>query len=193
MMTNGPWPIKFRTDLEPLSYLLSDILLQEDPWLNVSTICTYPEPWEEQPAAKNETEKQTADHSFDITPCVGHYGHRVYGDVTIRELSNGNISFQTNSVGEGNLSLLFPENSTFRMDFAGRLPLVFGSNCEARFDELTEGLFQRIQLDCSDKYEFKRGIYFLDENDQISSAEISKILSFSVKFTFVLYHLLYTA
>lgn len=84
-MVNGPWPIKFRTDLEPLSYILSDILLQEDPWLNVSTVCTFPEPWEEHPATKNQTEIEMPVDDYDATPCIGSYGHPIYGDIAIND------------------------------------------------------------------------------------------------------------
>lgn len=183
MMVNGPWPIKFRKDLEPLSYILSDILLQEDPWLNVSTICTFPEPWEEQPSAKNQTEIEMPADDYDATPCIGNYGHRIYGDITINYFVNESLSFKLNSVGFGNLTLLFSENSTFRIDFGGRLSLVFGANCEARFDEQSEGLFQLLHLKCAGEYEFQRGVSFVGEYGNSSSSGISNV--FSLLFMFL--------
>lgn len=183
MMVNGPWPIKFRKDLEPLSYILSDILLQEDPWLNASTICTFPEPWEEQPSAKNQTETEMPADDYDATPCIGNYGHRIYGDITINYFVNESLSFKLNSVGFGNLTLLFSENSTFRIDFGGRLSLVFGANCEARFDEQSEGLFQLLHLKCAGEYEFQRGVSFVGEYGNSSSSGISNV--FSLLFMFL--------
>lgn len=183
MMVNGPWPIKFRTDLEPLSYILSDILLQEDPWLNVSTVCTFPEPWEEQPATKNQTEIEMPADDYDATPCIGSYGHRIYGDIAINDFMNKSLSFKLNSVGFGNLTLIFSENSTFRIDFGGRLSLVFGANCEARFDELSEGLFQLLHLKCAGEYEFQRGVSFVGEYGNSSSSGISNV--FSLLFIFL--------
>lgn len=182
MIANGPWPIKFRTDLEPLSYILSDILLQEDPWLNVSTVCTFPEPWEEQPATKNKTEIEIPADNYDATPCLGNYGHRIYGGIVINDLENESLSFQLNSIGFGNFTLMFSENSTFRIDFDGRLSLVFGADCEARFDELSEGLFQLLHLKCAGEYAFQRGVSFVGEYGNSSSSGISNVFSFEFIF-----------
>ena len=45
MTFNGPWPISGSTTLLPLSYLLSDFLLKEDPWLTSNIACEFPYPW----------------------------------------------------------------------------------------------------------------------------------------------------
>lgn len=171
MMANGPWPVKFRTDLEPLSYVLSDILLQEEQWLNLSTVCSFPEPWEEK-QIKNETVTEiSTDELYDFTPCVGKYGHAIYGDIAIsNDLANRNLSFRMNSIGEGNLALVFSENSTFHMDFAGRLSLIFGQSCEAYFAEQSNGLFQKLHLKCAGEYDFHRGVSFLGEYGPTSSS-----------------------
>lgn len=171
MMANGPWPVKFRTDLEPLSYVLSDILLQEEQWLNLSTVCSFPEPWEEK-QIKNETVTEiSTDELYDFTPYVGKYGHAIYGDIAIsNDLANRNLSFRMNSIGEGNLTLVFSENSTFHMDFAGRLSLIFGQSCEAYFAEQSNGLFQKLHLKCAGEYDFHRGVSFLGEYGPTSSS-----------------------
>ena len=105
MMVNGPWPVQVSTTIEPLSYVFSDILLQEDTWLNISSICSFPEPWEKLPVSKNKTVEKIPTDNYDVTPCIGSFGHRIYGDITTSTDSPyGNITFKINLAGEGNLT-----------------------------------------------------------------------------------------
>lgn len=85
MFVNGPWPISYNRDLEPLSYFIADILLQEEHWLNVSTVCTFPEPWKERPAPRNNTDDKLPADDYDVSRYLGHYGHRLNGEVVINE------------------------------------------------------------------------------------------------------------
>jgi hypothetical protein len=171
IIVNGPWPLlDLGTDLEPLYYVLADILLQEDQWLNVSTVCSFPEPWEEKPTKEPVTDISTDDYNF--TPCLGNYGHAIYGDIVISsDSSNGKLSFKINTVGEGHLNLLFSENSTFQMNFVGRISFIFNDlGCEAHFSEQADGLFQKLQINCLAEYDFHRGVSFLGEYGPTSSS-----------------------
>lgn len=174
MFVNGPWPISYNRDLEPLSYFIADILLREEPWLNVSTVCTFPEPWKERPAPRNNTDDKLPADDYDVSRYLGHYGHRLNGEVVISEGSPySKMSFQVNSVGEGNLTLISLNTSTFRMDFTGGLALVFGSSCTAQFDDVSNDRFQKLQLNCFGSFDYQRGVSFLtDELPSPSAVEI---------------------
>lgn len=174
MMVNGPWPISYNRDLEPLSYFIADILLQEEPWLNVSTVCTFPEPWKERPAPRNKTDEKLPADDYVVTRYLGHYGHRLNGEVVISGGSPySKMSFKLNSVGEGNLTLMSLNTSTFRMDFTAGLALVFGPSCTAQFDDISNDRFQKLQLMCLGSFDFQRGVSFLtDELPSPSAVEL---------------------
>ncbi|KAL3887929.1 hypothetical protein ACJMK2_000314 [Sinanodonta woodiana] len=71
----------FRSNLH--NYI-SDLYLHEEPWLNVSTICSFPEPWFEK---KNSTPKTTIDKNIQPFRAnesyVGVYSNEAYGDIKI--------------------------------------------------------------------------------------------------------------
>jgi hypothetical protein len=170
MIVNGPWPIKFRTHLEPLSYVLADILLHEDQWLNLSTVCSFPEPWEKKQIT-SKTETKISTEEYDFTPCLGNYGHAIFGDVVIgNALTNGNLSIQMNSIAKGSLTLAHSENSSFHLNFAGKFSMFNDENCEARFYEKSDGLFQKLYIKCEGKYDFRRGVSFHAVDVPTSSA-----------------------
>lgn len=180
MMVNGPWPISYNRDLEPLSYFIADILLQEESWLNVSTVCTFPEPWKERPAPRNKTDENLPADDYDVTRYLGHYGHRLNGEVVISEGSPySKMSFKLNSVGDGNLTLMSLNTSTFRMDFTGGIALVFGSGCTAQFDDISNDRFQKLQLKCLGSFDFQRGVSFLTDELPSPSAVVLHVYSVS--------------
>ena len=191
MMINGPWPVQVSTTIEPLSYIFSDILLQEDPWLNISSMCSFPEPWEKLPVSKNKTVEKISTDNYDVTPCIGSFGHRIYGDITTNTDSPyGNITFKINLAGEGNLTRV--KKDIFRMDFIGILPLIVGSNCKARFDVMSGGLFQKLHVSCLGSYDFERGVRFLVDDPLPSKGtlpafSITKLMMWILFFAFQKY------
>ena len=84
---NGPWlPRKAVTF--PLSYLISDMLLKEEPWLNSSLACDYPSPWR-RISPSNHTEQNNSLPVYkdmteeEATAYVGLYGHLLFGNINI--------------------------------------------------------------------------------------------------------------
>ncbi|KAK3590928.1 hypothetical protein CHS0354_032647 [Potamilus streckersoni] len=71
----------FRSNLH--NYV-SDLYLNEEPWLNVSTICTFPEPWHEK---KPSTKRTPIDKNIQPIRAndsyVGVYNNKAYGDIKI--------------------------------------------------------------------------------------------------------------
>ncbi|KAL3887928.1 hypothetical protein ACJMK2_000313 [Sinanodonta woodiana] len=79
----------FRSNLN--SYI-SDLYLHEEPWLNVSTICSFPEPWFEK---KNSTPKTAIDKNIQPFRAndsyVGVYSNEAYGDIKIHIGENNKL------------------------------------------------------------------------------------------------------
>lgn len=66
------------------SYLL-DLYLEKSPWLNQTTICSFPEPWNPNPDLFVETSSSHEQHvpKRELSSYVGTYRHGAYGEVTV--------------------------------------------------------------------------------------------------------------
>ena len=80
---------------------LLDLALDEEPWLNTTTVCTFPHPWspwlpddelmqtiaslDDGPAHRFTKIDQSSDFPYpsDLTPYTGVYGDFYYGNVTV--------------------------------------------------------------------------------------------------------------
>ena len=70
--------------------MASDILLDQTPWLNQTTACTYPAPWVERPDSElaQDDIKFVWNISTPLSAYEGVYRHPGFGNITI-EIENG--------------------------------------------------------------------------------------------------------
>lgn len=114
---------------------ISDILLGVNPWLNESTVCSFPYPW--KPREENLTTKLPKDSlpSHVIRDYVGVFNHPGFGDVTISRVARTN-QLELHMGQELQAVLHYNETSnTFYTNFTGkywyfkeRLPVYFKSS-----------------------------------------------------------------
>ncbi|KAJ8302679.1 hypothetical protein KUTeg_019075 [Tegillarca granosa] len=62
---------------------LSDIALGETPWLNGSTICSFPEPWYTIPVSKHTSVNKNIPLYRDESEYIGSYSNNAYGTLNI--------------------------------------------------------------------------------------------------------------
>ena len=80
--SNGPLGSASSWGLILTLQYLSDLLLGEEPWLNTSTLCTFPEPWKPSPPVDTMT-PPADDPVRDAGDYTGTYHHPAFGNVTV--------------------------------------------------------------------------------------------------------------
>lgn len=58
---------------------IADLLLGEEPWLNKTTVCTFPEPWYRPPSTKNNSIDKNIKSTRSLVSYVGVYHNELYG------------------------------------------------------------------------------------------------------------------
>ncbi|XP_052793649.1 protein flp-like [Mya arenaria] len=90
LVMNGPRS-KSATKMSRLIALyVSDLLIEEKPWLNASTACSFPDPWYPQAAPPPPPPPQhyTWNITQNKTDYVGTYSHKGFGDIKVN-IENG--------------------------------------------------------------------------------------------------------
>ncbi|XP_062583657.1 uncharacterized protein LOC134245384 [Saccostrea cucullata] len=169
---NGPWYINYKNSIAPVSYVLSDILLGESQWLDNNTICSFPAPWKSTGATPiNNNTQPVQPAEMDVNQFTGDYGHRIFGTMKIREVESQKLSFQMNSAGIGNLSLLSDGVGKFHMTFNELMSDVAESTCSLQFGMKSDGKYQKVTASCFySTYEYQRGVDFLSPESDASTA-----------------------
>ncbi len=82
---NGPGTMDEAIAENVISFFITDILMGDQPWLNSSTACTFPSPWDKMPSdTQNNSDVTNTD--VECLECyVGIYGQHLLGDVDVRE------------------------------------------------------------------------------------------------------------
>ena len=92
----------------PLKFAL-DVLNGVEPWLNASTVCTYPQPWQPPPTYPapdiNMTQGEPARKLIAYT---GTYGQPVFGNITVYETANQTLKIQYGRIGNTSTSPPWP-------------------------------------------------------------------------------------
>ncbi|XP_046329452.2 putative beta-lactamase-like 1 [Haliotis rufescens] len=132
-VVNGPQSHTKSLALRAIMSYAADILLGEDPWLNTSTICSYPAPWKEgfesaSPPTVTDTTTVTARPAQDY---VGSYYHRGFGEIRV-ELKEDAADTLRMTFGRFGKMNLYPQSETM---FHGRYygPLWFMSDSDDQF------------------------------------------------------------
>ncbi|XP_070560063.1 uncharacterized protein [Ptychodera flava] len=153
---NGPYDGNDHAAMQRIEAFATDLLLGEEPWLNATTACTFPEPWQPSSEGNRKNEKQvnriknrkvhTTSPSDDY---VGVYGHKALGNCTIwHEDGSENLRYRYGEYGLGEL-IPSPEEDMFVITmvgpmawyletYTGEIPIVarFGSSEGDIIDEL---------------------------------------------------------
>ncbi|XP_062618738.1 uncharacterized protein LOC134280344, partial [Saccostrea cucullata] len=169
---NGPWYMDYTNSLAPLTYVLSDILLGEKPWLDNTTMCSFPSPWKSTgTSATNNNTVSTQTSRLDMSQFTGDYGHRIFGTLKIREIESQKLSFKMNSAGIGNLTRLSDGLAKFGMTFNELLNDVAESTCSLQFYTKSEGKYQKVTTTCFySTFEYQRGVNFLNPEPDTNAA-----------------------
>ena len=117
--TNGPG-VKQRTYMDLIGSYVMDIALSQEPWLNASTVCSFPEPWE------NKTEtvgppiiNRNLPFSRDPSKYEGTFGHRALGYLCIA-FNKTNSQLQMR-YGRSEFILWPQERDEFQVEVTGPL------------------------------------------------------------------------
>ncbi|XP_067661438.1 uncharacterized protein [Haliotis asinina] len=163
---NGPGTRNF--DLQNvISFYISDILMGDQPWLNSSTACTYPSPWNEMtPRTQNNSDVTNTD--VECLDCyVGKYGQHLLGDVDVRSGPGSSLELHYGRL-RGSLNTT-DDKTVFKLDlwnpyrFYAR-PANATNLGEVYFHGLNKGKYSYIDLILHYKMTFTRGISFYDQN-----------------------------
>lgn len=158
--TNGPGEAKFDEAMDPIFYYVLDTVLGYSPWLNETTSCSYPSPWNEHRLGRSiaSNNVDADEESSEIDMHSGIYNHPLYGTLTLTRI-NGTIHLSYGVILKGTLS---PTRSSFLLELEEPLKSVFLSiiivlfsnistdkkytNCEmiANFESYT---FTRIEFE----------------------------------------------
>ena len=71
----------------------ADTVLQVEPWLNISTSCSLPEPWDSKPLARPNPDYITFrwNISRSVSHYVGIYSHKGFGNLTVYAEDNSSM------------------------------------------------------------------------------------------------------
>ena len=162
---NGPTP---RPDsaMYPLSYLVSDVLLQEARWINTSVACSFPSPWKTRNT--QSTAAQTTSHDYkeistDASKSyTGKYGHKLYGNINV---FYENKTLMVNLTYLLDASLMYDEDSdTFDLIPHGPLARLYARRkSHMQFTDKRGNVFNSVKLvypTWAETYNFRRDIDF---------------------------------
>ena len=173
---NGPWPLPDPV-IYPLSWLLDDILLNEERWFNSSFSCSFPLPW------KNRTDDNDDEDPLPVyenittessKPYVGRYGHMLFGNI---EVFYKNRTLMVNITALLSATLKYRvANDTFDLKLhAPYNNLFYDAKATMKFANKTGMLYNDITLKAwSETYHFNRGVDFnMDETSGQNCLHIS--------------------
>ncbi len=153
-----------------MALYISDILLGESPWLNVSTECTSPSPWVSDYASHTNVPHNIniTKQNFDFTQYIGVYGHLAFGNISVYKNNSDNKLHM--KFGRFGHAVLYRDNEhSFKGYYQDLLSYL-------SFEESSEGPFEvefsepedlrttvlKINLDISIKTKFIRDLKLTD-------------------------------
>ncbi|XP_046368721.2 penicillin-binding protein 4-like [Haliotis rufescens] len=164
---NGPGTMDEAVAERMISFYISDILIGDQPWLNSSTACTFPLPWDKAPpSGQNNSDVTNAE--VECLDCyVGKYGHYLFGDLDVRRGPGSTLELHYRLL-QGSLNTT-ADKSTFKFDMWDPFRLYSRpgnatSLVPVHFHGLNKGKYSQIDLIFAHKLTFNRGISFYDKN-----------------------------
>lgn len=177
LTVNGLNPTILSYDLYPLAYFLKDILSGQTPWLNVTTICSYPAPW--LPSSQRTPPKQNVQEKYmgSTKEFVGKFGHALYGQVKVTE-KDQSLYFQWGNMING--TLYDHKKSQFRLRLDDNVYLVLGpefGSANIAFSNYSSGQYNNLKMTLyklMETYDFERGVSF-EVSSPLSSTSSSAV------------------
>lgn len=177
LTVNGLNPTILSYDLYPLAYFLKDILSGQTPWLNVTTICSYPAPW--LPSSQRMPPKQDVQEKYmgSTEEFVGKFDHALYGQVKVTE-KDQSLYFQWGNMING--TLYDHKKSQFRLRLDDNVYLVLGSefgSANIAFSNYSSGQYNNLKITLyrlMETYDFERGVSF-EVSSPLSSTSSSAV------------------
>ncbi|KAK7486953.1 hypothetical protein BaRGS_00021769 [Batillaria attramentaria] len=176
-VTNGPGTRNSSNTHRQLFYYTADLLMGEEPWVNLSTACEFPAPWSPLPTPPPQNEI-TVPGGFDHPEFfVGDYGNRLFGDVKVRPNGTDGLMATYNRLAG---PLFRTEVETVLMlEVLGHLQFLSAGVNATNYMNFTfakpsgDGKYQELSIRASDFGEtelisFKRGVKFSDPADDSS-------------------------
>ena len=102
----------FRTSLT--DYVL-DVFMDEKPWLNETTLCSFPEPWKRKESRKTSSFNKTLPLNAVYSKYIGTFWNPAYGEITIKSNSSSNGLYAV--FGYTNLTLFPSATSKSKFKF----------------------------------------------------------------------------
>lgn len=183
---NGLNPTILELDLYPLAYYLKDLLLDKTPWLNETTICSYPEPWGNPAFRPLPTQNVLEKYVGETGEFVGVFGHTLYGEVLVTE-NNQSIDLKWGEVMKG--TLYDRRNLSFRLRVDDDVFSVLGKEIgviKVVFNQFYSGQYNNIEITFQgmmETYTFSRDVefnFFLPSKSTSSST--ARLNSFTTEF-----------
>ncbi|XP_046576226.1 penicillin-binding protein 4-like [Haliotis rubra] len=164
---NGPGTRDEGNAQKAIAYYISDILMGDQPWLNSSTACTFPMPWEDVSESSQNNSDITNSEVKCVDCYVGKYGNYMFGDLDVVKSSGSSLELYYGRL-RGSLNTTADE-STFKLDLFGSFRLLSrpGNDtflAKVIFKGLNEGKYSKVDLILVRKLTFTRGISFHDKN-----------------------------
>ena len=117
--------------------MASDILLEQTPWLNQTTSCTYPEPWTRR--QRTDIARDDIEYRWNIsapmTSYEGVYCHPGFGNITVKLQNGSYLALYFGRFGE--MRLQPATESIFYGFYVGRLWFITNSDDSNRPIEMT--------------------------------------------------------
>lgn len=183
---NGLNPTILELDLYPLAYYLKDLLLNKTPWLNETTICSYPEPWGNPAFRPLPTQNVLEKYIGETGEFVGVFGHTLYGEVLVTE-NNQSIDLKWGEVMKG--TLYDRRNLSFSLRVDDDVFRVLGKEIgviKVVFNQFYSGQYNNIEITFQgmmETYTFSRDVefnFFLPSKSTSSST--ARLNSFTTEF-----------
>ncbi|XP_046559560.1 uncharacterized protein LOC124268258 [Haliotis rubra] len=163
---NGPGTKDEEIGEKLISFYVSDILIGDQPWLNSSTACTFPLPWDKwTPSGQNNSDVTNSDVKFP--DCyVGKYGQRLFGDLEVKRGPGSSLELFYNRL-RGSLNTT-TDNSTFKFDAWDPFRLFSRPGnatvlVKVYFHGLNEGRYSKLDLIDPHNLTFTRGLDVYDK------------------------------
>ncbi|XP_067661436.1 uncharacterized protein [Haliotis asinina] len=163
---NGPGTKDEEIAEKLISFYISDILIGDYPWLNSSTACTFPLPWDNwTPSGQNNSDVTNSD--VKCPECyVGKYGQCLFGDLEVRKGPGSSLELLYNKL-RGSLNTT-TDNSTFKFDAWDPFRLLSRPGnatvlVKVYFHGFNEGRYSKLDLIYPLNLTFARGLSFYDK------------------------------
>ncbi|XP_062566300.1 uncharacterized protein LOC134228638 [Saccostrea cucullata] len=174
---NGLYPVSLERDLYPLAYYLKDILQGHTPWLNKSTICSYPEPWRRSYPIQLPTQNVKEKYVGDSEEFAGTFGHSLFGEVKVTE-KNGSLDLQWGNIIKGTLYDFVKKKINFKLRLRDETYQVIGyelGSIDVVFHEKSSGKYMEVEIKFSkvmETYNFSRQISFFSPSTSSSTVKL---------------------